>query len=258
MIEIHIGILRQEKIPIGAQAIDDSKDYLAARNQIKEAIESNEMLKIFVRTRSCDKWFWDLPEYFGTVEIIDDSPEERLKRKLGLQTLPARFAIASPQIIELGLLDLPNPSLHVSDPLGWVLRHKLGVVWDSPEPSGDHFSALVNWFAENIIPQELYSLAESQTEIWLLRSSGKLHSAYARLLEEPQPVALTIIAWQSLQQYDPSLVDTWLAGQYWYRRKAVDLAEMVGHMLLPSKPRRELNLRLQTHWVTRLMGSLYD
>lgn len=259
MITIHTGVLPTEELPYDSLTVRTPADYPPVRQDIQEALTQKEDLKVFVLTRVCDGWFWDLFDYHSDVIHINDAPAERLKRKLSINALPIDLAAEPELIIELGILDLPDPTESVSDVWTWIIRHKLGEVWAIEEPSQEHFSQVVSWYAENTIDPILRSRVAHIARTWTDAASGKLRSAYARFFEDPHKNAYSLITWRALVPYDRELREQWLAAEGWYSQKLEDLAEMIETPTqLPQSIRSKLNSKVQTYWNTQLKERFND
>lgn len=259
MITIHTNLLPSEDISNANLVVQSPEHYPMIRRQIQEAITKNDDLEVFVLTHVCDSWFWDLVDYRDDVILINDAPVERLKRKLAVNALPADLVENPNLIIDLGLLDLPNPIENVGNIWTWIIQHKLGEVWTIKEPTREHFSKLVNWYIENTVDQLLQSRVDRITQIWIDNAIGKLRSAYIRFFEDPHRNAYSLITWSALSSYNHELREQWLASQRWFSRKMEDLAEMVeAPALLPKPIRNKLNPIINTHWNTLLKERFND
>jgi hypothetical protein len=259
MIVIRTGILPTEKLALDSLVVRDTVHYPLMRRHIQEALGRKEDLEVFILTRVCDSWFWDLFDYHGDVIHINDTPTERLKRKLSVSALPIDLAAQPRLIVELGLLNLPDPSESVHDVWKWIIRHKLGDVWATEEPSKRHFSELVGWHIENIVDPILQPKAALIAQAWTDLASGKLRSAYARFFEDPHRSAYSLITWKALEPYDRELREEWLAAEGWYSQKLEDLAEMIDTPSeLPRSIRDKLRPRVQTYWNSQLKEDFND
>ncbi len=259
MIKIHTGVLPTEQLDDESLVVREPAHYPIIRRHIHEALAQEEELEVFVVTRVCDGWFWDLFDYYSDVIHINDAPTERLKRKLSINALPTDLATEPELIIELGLFDLPDPTDYVSDVWKWIIWHKLGEVWTTEKPSQEHFSQLVSWYIENTIDPTLSPRAEYIAQAWIDAASGKLRSAYAHFFEDPRKNAYVLITWRALVSYDRGLREQWLAAEGWYSRKLEDLAELIEMPTqLPQPIRSKLNSRVQTYWNTQLKGRFDD
>ncbi len=255
MIKIHTGVLSNEEIPVGGETLRDPAHYPLIRQFIAEALSQKRDLEIFVLARVCDGWFWDLNDYYSEVNIVRDAPTERLKRKLAVHALPIDLEMKPELIIDLELLDLPDPTESVIDVWQWLIQHKLGDVWTTQEPSLEHLSQLVSWYVdvENNIDPILQPTTERIAQNWIDTSSGKLRSAYARFMENPRINAYALISWRVLAPYDRELREQWLSTKGWYSQKLEDLAEMLEPpQTLPRLIRNKLNPTLRTYWHTQL------
>lgn len=253
MISIHIGVLTTEDLSGTVEIVKNTQDYVLTRQRIHEALSREEDLEIFVLARVYDDWFWDLLEYYDDIRLIDDAPTERLKLKLSINALPADLVEKPELIIKLGLLNLPNPQKSIDDVWGWIIENKLGAVWINEIPSPEHLSELMSWFLENAIDPILESKVTEITRQWINTASGRLRSAYARFMENPQLIAYSLITWKALTPYNPQLREEWLAAEGWYSHKLEDLAEVIKpSQQLPKSIRSKLNPKLRTYWNTQL------
>jgi len=259
MIKIHTGVLPTEQLDDESLVVRDPAHYPIVRRHIHEALAQEEDLEVFVATRVCDGWFWDLFDYHSNVVHVDDAPTERLKRKLSTNALPIDLTTEPKLIIELGLLDLPDPSGTVSDVWKWIIRSKLGTVWAVEHPSKERFSQLVSWYVDNTIDPILQSRVVHISQAWIDAASGRLRSAYARFFEYPRKNAFSLIARKALAPYDREIKEQWLAAEGWSSPKIDDLTEFIEvPVRLPATIRKKLNSRLQTHWNVRLKERFND
>ena len=259
MITIHIGLLPREDAPPGAEAVRNTADYVTTRQLIADALDQDRDVDIYVLTRVCDEWFWDLNQYNDKVQVIDDSPVERLLRKLSISSLPQQLMENPELIIDWGLLDLPTPSDRMLDMWKWIIGHKMGQVWTVEEPSARHLTELVLWYAQHGIEPALKRIAEERGRQWVESASGRLRSAYARFLEKPEENALSLLAWRALLSYGPNLIEPWLADEGWYSAQLGDLVDILElpHGL-PKSIRKKLNPKVQTYWNSQVSERFND
>jgi len=259
MITIHTNVLPSEDISNDNLVVRNPEHYPRARQRIQLAITNNDNLEIFVLTRVCDGWFWDLFDYRDDVIQINDAPVERLKRKLAINALPTELVADPNLIIELGLLDLPDPFESVGNVWLWIVQHKLGEVWTIKEPSQEHFSQLVGWYIKNTVNPLLQSRTNQITQSWIDTATGKLRSAYVRFFEDPHKNAYSLITWRALEYYDRGIREQWLVSEGWYSRKMEDMAEILETPTrLPKRIRSKLNPKINTHWNTLLKECFND
>lgn len=261
MIKIHTGILPAEEIPPGGEVLRDPVHYPLIRRFVYEALSQKRDLEVFVLTRVCDGWFWDLNDYYSDVTVVKDAPTERLKRKLSIHALPIDLETSPELIIDLGLLDLPDPTESVENVWKWVVKHRLGEVWTEKVPSHEHLSQLVDWYldVDNVLDPILQPIVEHIAQDWIDLSSGKLRSAYARFMENPHTNAYSLITWHALTPYSSELREEWLAAQGWYSQKLEDLANILEPpQKLPKFVRNKLNPVIRTYWNTRLKDRFND
>jgi hypothetical protein len=128
MIVIHIEVLPEQPDPDDALVLYEPENYPAVRHQIRAAIDTSEDLDIYVKHPVCCSWFWDLADY-GFVHIVNDGPVKQLERKLGVPMIPTELVENPGRILELGLLDLPDPCKKVEDVWNWIIEQKLGKTW---------------------------------------------------------------------------------------------------------------------------------
>jgi hypothetical protein len=261
MIKIHIGILPNQELPPNGEALRDVSHYPLMRRFIAEALSENRNLEVFVLTRVCDGWFWDLNDYYDDVRIVWDAPTERLKRKLSVHALPVDLESEPEMIIDLELLDLPDPAEGIEDVWQWIIQHKLGDVWTRETPSFEHLSQLVNWYVSNDdnIDPVLQPIVKRITQEWKSSTSGKLRNAYSRFMENPRENAYSLVTWRALALYDQEQREQWLAPTGWYSQKLEDLADMLDFPKeLPQPIREKLTPVLLTYWNTELKERFND
>lgn len=259
MITIHIAGSSSVEIPKGSLILGDQEQYPMIREQIYSALKRKQNLEVFVLTRICYEWFWDLSDYHCDVLLINDSPTESLKRKLSVTSLPTDLTTNPDLIHELEILDLPNPLEGGINVWMWIIQHKLGEVWTIENPIQTHFSQLVNWYIENTVDPSLQFKVDELAKLWIQKAPGKLKSAYALFFENPAKNAYLIITARALLQYDHNLREQWLTDQGLYDPKLDDFIEMIElPVKLPQIIRNKINSALQTHWNTRLKDLAND
>jgi hypothetical protein len=253
MITIHMARSSSKDIPRDGIILEDQGYYPTVREQIYEALKRKHNLEVFILTRVCDEWFWDLSDYNYDVLLTNDSPTELLKRKLTIASLPLDLATKPDLIIELDLLNLPNPFGGEIDVWKWIIQHKLGEVWTIEIPTQAHFSQLINWYIENRVNPSLQFKIDEMVRMWIQKAPGKLKSVYALFFENPEKNSYIIIAARALMLYDQNLREQWLTSQGWYSPKLENLIGMVELPIkIPITIRQKLNSTLKIHWNTRL------
>jgi hypothetical protein len=259
MISIHISVSASAIISHNALIIDEKAQYPSVRKRIYKALEDNQNLEVIVRTRICDEWFWDLSDYHQDVRIINDSPEELLKRKLSIDALPPDLKDNSDLIIHLQLLELPLSKDGENDVWGWILRSRLGEIWEIEDPSVCHLTQLVNWYANNKVQHLLQFKVEERISCWIQKAQNPLKSAYARFFENPTNNAILIITSKSMSVYPKKLKEKWLIDQELYSPKYEDIVEMIDFPTsLPLVIQRKFDPILQTYWNTQFKDLFND
>lgn len=264
MIKIHTGLLENELLPpkpenSNVETVENRNDYVLIRQYIQQALRNQESLIIYILTPICRDWFWDLATYSPHIKIIDDSPTERLKRKLKINTLPIDLIGKQEIIIELNLLDLPTPTdwnLAIWD---WIIEHKLGEVWLSQQPSWQHLSDLIKWYLKLSIPLSLQAKTKELSVQWLTKSNGLMREAYEYILGEPEINAYVVATWQALAKYPANRRDNWLKNEGWN----IDSLNQWGGYLtplnyLPYSIQQKFDTYLKTYWQTHLRDITYE
>lgn len=259
MITIHLARSASEEIPKDNLVLGEINQYPAIREQIFLALKQEQDIDILVLNRVCDEWFWDLSDYFQDVLLINDSPVERLKRKLLIDSLPIELTTKPDLILELQLLDLPKPREDETDIWTWIIRHKLGEVWTVEEPSNDHFSLLVNWYIDNRVGLSLQEKVDDIVKSWIRKASGNLISTYSRFFEDPSKNAYLLTAARALLTYDDDLRKQWLIAAGWYSSKLEDIIDLVKPLNnIPVLIRKKFNPTILTYWNTRFKELFND
>lgn len=249
MIRIHLGVA---DAPDAADTLTLSQpeDYIGARLRIRDALRSGLPLEVFVLTRVCDGWFWDL-EGDAEVQLLQEDPVTLLRRKLRVLALPPE--VADPDlVISLALLDLPDPPEPVSDVVAWIVGHKLGEVWSVSHSSYEHATQLVAWWATRAVPTLLQPFAQRRLQIWIEQASGPLREVYRAMQQDPERSALALCCWQALKVYGDEIRRQWLQEEGWYLPHLVWLAERLGALPVPLKATKLLSLKAEAYWRRRL------
>lgn len=250
MIEIHLGVLGADE-SAGRVIVREPQDYISVRLAVREALRTGNDLQVYVQTRVCDDWFWDLENSPG-VKLSREDPPLRLCQKLGVASLPPE--VADPALImALKLLDLPDPIDTVQDVAGWVAAHKLGAVWTMQNSSYAHLTDLLMWWTDYRVPEVLQPLADRRMNSWIDNATGQLREAYQAIKQDPITSALFLCCWQVLQGYDDVTREDWLREAGWYCPGIGWLAEKVGELTLPRQANRELSLKAEAYWRRRLL-----
>jgi len=249
MIEIHLGVVDTEP-RLGAEIIRKPQDYISARLAIRDALQSKQDLHVYVETRVCDEWFWDLESYPG-VRLLQEDPVVLLCRKLHVPALPSKI-VDPVAISSLRLLELPAPSDAVGDVSAWIAGHKLGKVWADTQPSYGHLTDLLTWLADNSVPEVLHAVAELRMELWINHSGGQLREAYHAIRQSPQKVTMFLCCWKALKKYDDETRARWLEEEKWYLADLQWLAEKLGDLPLPNIADKILSPKAEAYWHRRL------
>ena len=257
MIVIHIGVLPEQPVPDDALVLYEPENYPAVRHRIRAAIDTSEDLDVYVKHPVCCSWFWDLADY-GFVHIVNDGPVEQLKRKLGVPMIPTELVENPGRILELGLLDLPDPCKKVEDVWTWIIEQKLGKTWAASEPSFQHLRDLADWYVEGTVPQELRERAKEIEQGWLSKTTGKLKGAYQSFLQLPRKNALFLCCWQNLSMYEESVRERWLDKEGWYVPSLIWVAEKIPPLSFPNIARTKLSPKAHVYWNTYFQGNLTD
>jgi len=255
MIVIHTGILPEQPTPNDALVLYEPEDYPSIRERIRAAIHAREDLNVHVKHPVCYFWFWDL-EAYGSVDVVNDGPIEQLKRKLAVSALPVDLSEDPERILQLGLLELPDPVDRIDNVWTWVVEQKLGDVWVTREPSAQHLGSLADWYVENAIPPGLQTKARATKTRWLYRAKGKLKAAYQAFLREPRKAALFLCCWQNLDVYEESVRERWLSEEGWYEPQLIWVVEKLLPLCFPSIARDRLSPKAYVYWNTYFQGSL--
>ncbi len=249
MIMVHVGVLPEQPVPDDTLVLYEPENYPAIRHRIRAAIDGKENLDVFVKHPVCWSWFWDLEDY-GFIRIVNDDPAEQLKRKLRAPMIPEELAENPWRILELGLLDLPDPSEKVDDVWAWIIEQKLGMTWTISEPSFQHLRDLADWYVDGVVPQELREKASEVERSWLSKATGKLKGAYQSFLQRPRQNALFLCCWQNLIMYDESVRERWLDEEGWYEPHLIWVAEKLPPLSFPNIARTRLSPKAHVYWNT--------
>lgn len=254
MIVIHTGILSDQPTPNDGVVLYQPEDYPAIRQRIRAAIDAREDLEVYLKHPVCYSWFWDLEDY-GFIHLVDDGPIEQLKRKLGISAIPVDLVENPERILQLELLELPDPHDEVDSVWTWVLEQKLGEAWVASEPSFEHLGNLAEWYVENVIPSGLREKARAIENQWLARAKGKLEAAYEAFLQEPRKRALFLCCWQNLNMYEESVRERWLTEENWYEPELIWVAERLPSLCFPRIARDRFSRKAYVYWNTYFQRS---
>jgi hypothetical protein len=245
MITIHLG--RQDSpMQSGVIVIRQPDDYITARHALRQALHEGDALDIYVLTRVCDEWFWDLEGFPGVVQRRED-PVSLLCQLLDVTSLPSGLD-DSELIQRLGLLRQPASSAAIHDVIGWALGSLLDPVWIEEEPSFAHFTRLIAWWAEHRIPQDLAVLVTQRLEAWKMKSRDSLRDAYEGLNGAPERIILFLCCWRVLQTYSDELRQRWLEEEGWYLPRWQSLVNKLGPLPMPEIAENTLSRKVETYW----------
>jgi hypothetical protein len=255
MIVVHTGILPEQPTPDDALVLYEPEDYPSVRCRIRAAIDTQEDLDVYVKHPVCYSWFWDLQGY-SFICVVNDGPVEQLKRKLAISAIPIDLSENPERILQLGLLELPDPLEKVDSVWTWILEQKIGKVWVVNEPSFQHLGSLAQWYAENTIPCELLQKARDIQSAWLRRAKGKVKAAYQEFLRDPGKHAPFLCCWQNLDTYEERVRESWLSEEGWYEPSLIWIAEKLPPLCFPSAARNRLSHKAYAHWNTYFQRSM--
>ncbi len=250
MITIHLGHVVPPDHP-GAIALERVDDYASVRQALRRELGHSEAdLEVFVTTRLCDEWFWDM-EGFPGVTVLHEDPVTLLRDRLRLALLPPE--LDNPGLIQqFGLLQLSPPMDRVTDAIAWALGAILNPVWAEEHPSYQHLTRLISWWAENSVAPELQPLTNHHLNDWRGQADGLLRDAYTRLQENPHKATLFLCGWQALAPYEEAMRRRWLEEEGWYLAGLQEIANKLGPLSLPAKAEKALSRKVEAYWGRRL------
>lgn len=249
MIRIHLGHVDAGSRP-SSQVVREPDDYIPARKAIRDALRVSADLELFVLSRVCDQWFWDL-EGYSDVQLLQEDPRDLLRAKLQTGALPAE--LSDPLAIsELEILDLPSPVAAVDDVIAWVLGHKLGDVWLVNEPSYEHLTQLVAALATCPVPRLLEPLVERRILAWAGRAGGQIGEAYRLIAATGSRGISFLCAYRALKVYDEATRILWLEEERWYLPGLQWIADKLGELPIPLAVDSSLSPKAEAHWRRRL------
>lgn len=254
MITIHLGRFESVDSP-AAVVVQQPEDYVPARQFIRQALsQPATRLEVYVLTRTCDGWFWDLEEFPSIVTLYHEDPVTLLREHLHLSAVPSE--LDDPVLIhQLGLLRFSSPIERVDDPIAWSLGELLDPLWCEVLPSYPHLTRLVGWWAgrEESLSVEIQPLVKRQLENWQSQTDGQLRDAYARLRsEDPMRAALFLCCWRALQPYERTTRQRWLEEENWYVPHWPAIADQLGPLPLPARAEKILSRKAEAYWNGRL------
>ena len=251
MIRVHIGAVEVHDSP-NLVVIHVPQDYVPARLTIRSAIRNAVELDVFVLTRVCDEWFWDL-EADPRVQLLREGPVQRLCEKLHVTSLPPELDDAD-LIVSMRLLSLPAPpSRSVPDVTAWVAGATLGEVWAMLHPSYDHLTQLLQWWAVNTVPDVLRPITEQRMRTWKDQVDGLLQEAYRAIEQNPIGVMLFVSSWTALKVYDEATRVRWLTEEGYYLPSLQWLTDKLGDIPLPLAAQKALSRKVEAYWRRRLL-----
>lgn len=255
MIVLHTGMLPEQPVPDDALVLYEPEDYPSVRQRIRVAIDTQDDLDVYVKHPVCYSWFWDLEDY-GFIHVANDGPIDQLKRNLAISAIPVDLSENPERILQLGLLELPDPLERVDNVWSWILAQKLGQVWVVSEPSFQHLGGLAEWYVENAIPHGLREKARAIEDGWVCSAKGKLKAAYQAFLREPRKHALFLCCWQNLDTYEEDVRERWLSKEDWYQPSLIWVAEKLPSLRFPTIARNRLSPKALAYWNTYFQRSL--
>jgi hypothetical protein len=256
MIRIHKGTFGENLVSESSIRLSKLEEYPEIRLRIREAIHASDDLDVYVTHRACDDWFWDLEDY-PCVSLIDEHPGVQLKRKLGIIGLPQKLEERPELILELGLLDLPEPSESIGDVWGWILENRLGSVWAERSVSFEHLAKIMQWYLDasaqrpedsNPINILLQGIVNTVTQSWIECANGIVESAYQLSLKNPAKSALFLACWQSFHDNYPQLLNEWLEQKYLSSLHIEWIAEKLPMLRIPDLLIVDLDKRVEAYW----------
>lgn len=251
MITIHLGCFDPPNYA-DTVVIQQVDDYIRARQTIRHGLSQVDVnMDVYVKVRTCDEWFWDLEGFPGVI-LRQEDQVTLLRKRLRVAVLPPE--LDDPVLIErLGLLNLPPPSTHISDPIAWTLGKLLNPLWAEERPSYEHLTRLIAWWVKIDMMPGLQPLLAHRLNVWRDQGDGLLRDAYARLQENPQKVMRFLCCWRALAPYETNVRRRWLEEERWYLPGLQEIADRLGPLPLPVEAERTMSLKAEAYWNSRLL-----
>lgn len=241
MIYIFADLYGVSHPPEGARSIKGAFDYVAARRDIRAALDQQHDLTLYVTDIVAAQWLSDLKRYPAAVVTWRDlRPETAFEQLFGTPPpalLSANLLIA----LELEKITPPPPSM-VPDPVAYILGQRLGELWAYTEAPAGHFAQVVSWAAQqpNWQPGPLLELLDSQLQRWAIEDPRFSAMQAAQLPTS----ALQILIRSALARYDRA----WQQAQPWGILPTIALD---GVEPLAIKALRSLYVQLSAYWNER-------
>ncbi|NCC32607.1 MAG: hypothetical protein EOM24_11395, partial [Chloroflexia bacterium] len=126
----------------GVMQAASPRDYVAARQAIRRALDLDNSLTLHVTSHLLLHWLEDFNGYTG-VDWKQIAPELDYRRIFGVDP-PSLFTPEVLIAIDIATINVPPPGAEV-DPVGWVLGERLHAVWGAPQASEAHLSQVSAW-----------------------------------------------------------------------------------------------------------------
>jgi len=248
--------LSLEGLPEDARVLDNILDYTPALRAIRGCLYSDSSLVIHARHPAVCQWIRDYLQGYKEVKFEEADPEAMLRDRWRIRALPPE--LNSQVILQLCLLEKPEPQGILKDIKGYVLGQCVGPCWEEQSPSWKHFGALVTSYLEKgtqKLPSQLEEWLQERQMLWCRTATGDLKLAYEWLLGKPTARSQLVARLKVLSNYPKDVQVEWVSSlEERYLPTFVDVGRLP-RISLPAPVANILSRYAKVYWKSRLIDS---
>jgi len=249
--------LSLEGLPEDARVLDNVLDYTPALRAIRGCLHSDSSLVIHARHPAVCRWVRDYLQGYKEVTVEEADPEAMLRDRWRIGALPPE--LNSRVILQLCLLEKPEPQGILEDIKGYVLGQCVGPCWEEQSPSWEHFGALVTSYFEKgalrKLPSPLDKWLQERQMLWCRTATGDLKLAYEWLSEKPAARSQLVARLKVLSNYPKNMQVEWVSSlEERYLPAFVDVGRLP-RISLPAHVASILSHQAKAYWKSRLVDS---
>ena len=143
MIVITVDLKRLRAPDSASLRADNVDDYVRVRQQIRRALDERRALSVYLTSPVLVHAFADLRGYGDAIVWRDIEPLAMFERFFGQ---PSSQLFDADRIAALDIATLPVPPPQ-TDPLSWVLAHRLDSMFGFEHPPAGHERTIIAWAA---------------------------------------------------------------------------------------------------------------
>lgn len=241
MIHILADLYQSSHRPDNAYHVAGVADYVAARRAVREALNNQNDLILYVTDVVAAQWLSDLQRYpANIVRWVELRPEAIFEELFGVLPYPP-FTADLLSALVLETLTPPPPGSH-AEPISTILGQRIDPIFSYPEPPAGQFEQVVLWAASQTswLPGRVAVLLAHQLDRWITAESR-----FGVLRSDTLPSdARHVLIRSALTRYDAS----WCRRQPWSTMPVIGL-DGAEHVVIDAL--RSLHSQIASYWSER-------